>query len=154
MRNHIILLAFLAMMFTVAVPGTSHAIFGLFEHQYKVVFKDVPALADDNIYKDGEVIGNITEKKPTGEGVIVTIDVKKQFLPVMLDTTVFVAQDGKLMYATLAQNGSPLPEKANVLGFSDTLQLNLFRARLVMQDIGSILQKSADEIAKSLGTFK
>lgn len=85
---------------------------------------------------------------------MLTLDIRKEHTGVMRDTTVFVVQDGRLVHAALSEGGTALPEGSNVLGFTDTLQLNLFRARLVMQDIGSILRKSADDIAKKLDTFK
>ena len=144
----------MAVLFTLlAVPGVSHAFLGFFEHPYKVVFDAVPALADDNVYMADGSIGTITNKERKGEGVVLTLDIRKEHTGVMRDTTVFVVQDGRLVHAALSEGGTPLPEGSNVLGFTDTLQLNLFRARLVMQDIGGILRKSADDIAKKLVTF-
>lgn len=154
MRSIIMCTAFLAVICLLGTPTKAHALWGLFENQYSVVFEKIPALADDNIYKNEIIIGTIAGKKALGKGLILTINIEDAYVADMLDTTVFVAKDGKLMYATLDQDGTPLPERANVLGFADSFQLNLFKARLVMQDIGSILQKSADEIIKSLENFK
>lgn len=143
-----------ALLLALAAPGVSHAFLGFFEHPYKVVFDTVPALADDHVYMTDGIIGSITKKDRKGEGVVLTLDIAKEHVSAMRDTTVFVVQDGRLLHASLAEGGSQLPEGSNVLGFTDNLQLNLFRARLVMQDIGGILRKSADDIAKKLDTFK
>jgi len=145
MRN--ILFAF-ALLLALGAATNAHALLGLFENNYRVVFDAVPDIKDDRIYLGEAVMGDITKRELKGSNVVLTVDVKKEFLGNMVDTTVFVAEGGRLKHATLGPSAAPLKEGANVLGFTDALHLNLFKAKAAMNDLGDYLRKKADELAK------
>jgi hypothetical protein len=143
-----ILVLLLALLLLPGAATTAHAVLGLFENDYRVVFDAVPDIKDENIYLGESVMGDITKRELKGNNVVLTVDVKKEFLGNMVDTTVFVVEGGRLKHTTLGQSSTPLKEGANVLGFTDALHLNLFKAKAAMNDLGDYLRKKADELAR------
>lgn len=143
-----ILVLLLALLLLPGAATSAHAVLGLFENNYRVVFDAVPDIKDEKIYLGESVMGDITKRELKGSTVVLTVDVKREFLGNMVDTSVFVVEGGHLKHATLGQSSTPLKEGANVLGFTDALHLNLFKAKAAMNDLGDYLRKKADELAR------
>jgi hypothetical protein len=131
-------------------PAMAWDFFGLIDNSYTVIFEDVPNIIDQQVYDGEEVLGEMEEITVRGGSVVATISVPTEKAGRITEDTVFYVETGRLRTYRLGDSTQVMPDGSYLLGFSDKLALDLFRAKRAVGDLGRAIREKAEELRGKL----
>lgn len=119
------------------------------KNQYYIFISDTPEIAQPDVYRNGDKIGQIASREFGPDGATrLTIEIDKEFLGSMTDNVVFFVSKGQLNYETIEPAGQPLQPGASFLGFKSKTGLFWFKVRTVLNRRSVAAAMEAEKILK------